>query len=299
MLPGTRTEHPLVVDDETVRALIDDQFPHLADLELGRRYTLEDHFAIRIGDHHGALFPRLAEDDALFARAADVVAPHLDMWSFPVSAPIETGLPGRGFPYHWALVDWVSASTAAFVPLHSASARELGAALREVHAPAPADAPENPRTAPPLTTLLEDWERLLVFASLRGAPENRVLDVEAADALFRTGVAARVDVPRTWTHGRLEPRSIQSDRGRFAGMLIWHAFGAGDPAADLGGAATVVPLDMRDELYAGYGEVSASTAWRAQSYQLIAAMRHIELDDPFLARMAWERLIELGLAHEA
>ncbi|WP_062290621.1 phosphotransferase [Demequina phytophila] len=299
MFPGARTIDPLVVEDATVRALIDDQFPHLADLELGRRYTLEDHFAIRIGDHHGALFPRFAEDDALFRRAADVIAPHIDRWGFPVSAPIETGLPGRGFPFHWALVDWVSASTAAFVPLHAASARDLGAALRAIHAPAPPDAPANPRTSAGLGSLVEEWERLLVFASLRGAPENRVLDVEATDALFRTGVETRVDVPAAWTHGRLEPRSIQSDRGRFAGVLIWHNFGAGDPAADLGGAATVVPLEMRDELYAGYGDVTAATAWRAQAYQLFASMRHIELDDPFLARMAWERLIELGLAHEA
>ncbi|WP_062465344.1 phosphotransferase [Demequina soli] len=299
MLPDARATLPLTVPDETVRALIDDQFPHLADLELGRRYTLEDHFAIRIGDHHGALFPRLGADDPLFARAADVLAPHLDRWSFPVSAPIETGRPGHGFPFHWALVDWVSASTAAFVPLHADSARDLGSALREVHRPASADAPLNPLTARGLASLVDDWERLLVFASLRGAPENRVLDVEATDALFRVGVAAPVDVEPRWTHGRLEPRSIQSDRGRFAGILIWHSFGAGDPAADLGGAATVVPLEMRDELYAGYGEVSAPTAWRAQSYQLLAAMRHIEIDDPFLARMAWERLLELGLAHEA
>ncbi|WP_062304090.1 phosphotransferase [Demequina subtropica] len=299
MLPSSRIARPVTVDDDQVRALIDDQFPHLADQEVGRRYTHEDHIAVRIGDHHGALFPRFALDDPLFARSADVIAPHLARFTFPVSAPIDMGRPGHGFPYHWTLVRWVSASTAAFVPLHASSARSLGAAIRQIHVPAPADAPTNPATATGLASLLSEWDRLLVFASLRGAPENRVLDVESVDSLFRVGAVAPLDVPLTWTHGRLEPRSIQSDRGQFAGILIWHRFGAGDPAADLGGAATVVPLDMRDELYAGYGEVSTATAWRAQSYQLYAALTHIELDDPFLARMAWERLIELGLAHEA
>ncbi|WP_062389142.1 phosphotransferase [Demequina iriomotensis] len=299
MLPSARIARPVTVDDAQVRALVDDQFPHLADQEVGRRYTHEDHIAVRIGDRYGALFPRFALDDPLFARATDVLAPHLGRYSFPLSAPIATGLPGHGFPYHWTLVEWVSASTAAFVPLHASSARALGTALREIHVAAPEDAPQNPATAPGLGALLAEWDRLLVFASLRGAPENRVLDVESVDSLFRVGAVAPVDVPITWTHGRLEPRSIQSDRGQFAGLLIWHRFGTGDPAADLGGAATVIPLDMRDEFYAGYGEVSTATAWRAQSYQLFSALHHIEIDDPFLARMAWERLIELGLAHEA
>ncbi|WP_296666710.1 hypothetical protein [Demequina sp.] len=296
---GARTGEPLAVTDEAVRALVDEQFPHLADQELGRRYTLEDHFAIRIGDDHGALFPRFAEDDELFERATDLIAPHLRRWTFPTSAPVGTGRPGHGYPFHWTLVDWVSASTAAFVPLHSHSARALGSAIRQVHVPAPAGAARNPRTSLGLESWGGEWERLLAFAALRGAPENRTLNVEGADALFRIGASAPLDAQWSWTHGRLEPRAIQSDRGTFCGILIWHNFGAGDPAADLGGAATVVPLDMRDELYGGYGDVTSATAWRAQAYQLLAALRYIEIDDPFMARMAWERLLELGLADEA
>ncbi len=294
-----RTGEPLVVTDEAVRALIDEQFPHLAHLELGRRYTVEDHFAIRIGDHHGVLFPRYARDDELFRRATDLISPHLERWSFPVSAPIGTGEPGHGFPYHWTLVEWISASTAAFVPLQPASARELGEAIRQIHAPAPRDGVQSPVTSLGLEAWVPDWRRLLAYAEVRGGPENRVLDVPATDALFRTGIDVPIDAPLSWTHGRLEPRSIQSDRGRFRGIRIWHQYGTGDPAADLGGAATVIPLDMRDELYRGYGDVSGATAWRAQSYQLLAALRYIEIDDPFMARMAWERLIELGLADQA
>jgi len=299
MTPAAHTDERVVISDDTVRSLIDDQFPDLTDEELGRRYAVEDHVAVRIGDHHGALFPRSAADDHLYARAADLVAPFARDWTFAASRPIGTGVPGDGYPFHWTLVEWISASTAAFVPLHASSARALGDALRQVHAPADPDAPLNPRTAPTLADHVDEWERLLGFVALRGAPENRVLDVDAADALFRTGVDSPVDVEPTWTHGRLEARAIQSDRGRFRSILMWHNFGAGDPAADLGGAATVVPLDMRDQLYGGYGDVTAATAWRAQSHQLLAALRHIEIDDPFLARMAWERLLELGLAHEA
>lgn len=298
MSDGTRSGEPLVVTDDAIRALVDDQFPHLADQELGRRYTLEDHFAIRIGDHHGALFPRFVEDDSLFARAADLLAPHLERWTFPVSAPVATGRPGHGYPCHWTLVDWVSASTAGFVPLQGQSAGLLGAALRQIHTPAPPASPANPRTSPRLADLLPEWERLLAGAVHRGAPENRVLDVDAATAMFRDGVDAPLDAGWSWTHGRIEPRALMSDRGHFCGILIWQNFGAGDPAADLGGAATAIPLEMLADLHAGYGGVSPTTARRARSYQLLAALGYVEIDDPFLARLAWERMIELGLVGE-
>ncbi len=296
---GTRTGESTLITDEAVRALIDEQFPHLVDEEIGRRYTLEDHIAVRIGDHHGALFPRFAVDDGLFARVADLVRPHMERWSFPVSAPVGTGVPGAGYPHHWTLVEWISASTAAFVPLHAQSARALGAAIREIHVPAPADAPSSDTCAGGLAAAVPEWERLVTFAALRGAPENRVLDAQATDALFHAGVAAPVDVMLTWTHGRLEPRAIQSDRGTFCGILIWQHFGVGDRAVDLGTAAVSLPEQMRDELHAGYGALSPATVLRARSYMLLAALRYIELDDPFMARMAWERLIELDLVHEA
>lgn len=297
-MPIDAHTEPLVVTDDVVRALIDDQFPHLADQDIGRRYTLEDHLAVRIGDHHGVLMPRFARDDAFFARAADLLAPHLKRWTFAASAPIATGLPGHGFPYHWTLVEWVSASTAGFVPLQGAAARDLGAAIREIHTPSPAGAPANPLTSPPLSALIPEWERLLAFAALRGAPENRVLDAAATHALFAQGAAAPVDSRRMWTHGRLEPRALQSDRGSFCGILIWQNFGAGDPAADIGLAQAAIPLDNQALLFEGYGHISAATSQRARSYLLLAAMRFIELDEPFLVRIAWERLIELGLVHE-
>ena len=299
MSVAVRTGESLLITDEQVRALVDEQFPELAEQELGRRYTLEDHLAVRIGDHHGALFPRFAQDDALFGRAADLIRPHIDRWSFPVSAPVDTGEPGHGFPFHWTLVEWISASTAAFVPLHAASARALGAAICEIHVPAPADAPPSDTSAGGLRATLPEWERLLTFATLHGAPENRVIDAEATHASFLAGVEAPIDIAATWIHGRLEPRAIMSDRGRFAGLLIWHHYGVGDRAVDLGTAAVSLPDRIREELHAGYGALSAATALRARSYMLLAALRYIELDDPFMSRMAWERLIELDLVREA
>lgn len=290
---------PIYVSDDMARALIDTQFPWLADDELGRRYTLKDQFAIRIGDDYGAIFPRYKKDDYLYARVAPLIRAHSASWNFPSSHPIATGMPGAGYPYHWVLVEWRSASTAGFVPLDAASAAPLGAAVREIHTPCRADAPVNPRTGMGLPALRDEFMALVRFAQNVGAPENRVLDADATQAVFEAGASTDGPGTLTWTHGRLEPRAVLSDRGTFFGILLWHNYGAGDPAADLGYGANLLTLKMRDDFWAGYGGVDTATATRASAYQAYAALKYIKTDDPFLLRMAWERFIELGLAREA
>ncbi|WP_144276266.1 phosphotransferase [Demequina sp. NBRC 110053] len=296
---GSEGERPIYISDEMARALIDEQFPRFAHEELGRRYTLEDQFAIRIGDDYGAIFPRTSDKDAAYARVTELVAAQAARWSFPASLPIARGVPGHGFPYHWTLVRWISASSSAFVPLHGSSVRALGAAIRQIHEGAPRQAPINPVTGIGLEAMRAEFELMLSFAVAKGAPENRVIDEASVRAAYDAGASAPVDVAPSWTHGRLEPRAIMSDRGDFAGILLWHNFGAGDVAGDLGFASTMVPIDSRDEFWTGYGPITPATATRAAAYELWAALKYIHVDDPFLLRVAWERLIELELAHEA
>ncbi|WP_061963169.1 phosphotransferase [Demequina aurantiaca] len=290
---------PISLPDEQLRLLIDEQFPHLAERELGRRYTLEDHFAVRIGDDYGAIFPRYADRDYLYKRAPDLIRPQARTWTFPASFPIAAGEPAHGFPHHWNLVEWRSASTAGFVPLHAASAAPIGAALREIHAKAPADAVTNPHTSLSLSRLAPRFEQLLSRAAASGAPEQREIDADATRAVFERGIAAPMDVDPTWTHGRLEPRAVLSDRGQFAGILLWHNYGSGDPAADLGYATNLLPRADHEAVYRSYGEISTATHARIGAFQVYAALRHVAFEDPFVMRLAWERLLEMDLAAEA
>ncbi len=285
------------VSDETVRALVAEQFPDLADQEIGRRSTLEDHIAVRIGDKHGAIFPTVPGLDEYFERAARLLRPQLPNYTFPYSAPIATGQPGDAMPYHWSLVEWISASTAGFVPLNQASAEPLGRAIREIHSTAYSRAVGNPRTSQPLLDLTGEWDQLLREAAHAGAPENRELDTVTAARMWEDATRAPLDVPTAWTHGNLEPRAILSDRGDFCGVLLWQYFGAGDPAGDLGYMLNLLPKRHQPELLESYGPISRHTFARAKGYQLLELMRLIETGDPFLVRLAWERLIELDLAH--
>ena len=287
----------IIPSDDEVAAMVFDQFPALAGREIGRRYLMQDHLTVRIGDDYGVLMPIIPGQDHLYARVGDLVGPLLPTWSFPYSAPISTGEPQGTFPYHFTLVKWLSGSTAAFVPLHDGSAQMLGDALRQIHRAAPPSAPSNPITSATLASQEGEWKRLLEATVASGAPENRMLNAAKADDMWQRAAATAID-SHTWTHGTLEPRAILSDRGAFAGILIWHRFGIGDPAADLGYAANLVSLERLEGLLFTYGETSEATATRAQGWQLLGALRLIETGDPFLVRGAWERLIELDLVSE-
>ena len=285
--------------DATMRALIDEQFPWLAERELGRRYTLEDHLSVRIGDDYGAIFPRFERDDALFARVADLLRPVASTWSFYASYPVATGVPGHGYPYHWVIVEWNAASIAGYVPLLRESAAPLGKAIREIHVPSPAGAPVNPVAGTGLESKRAEVESALEVIAANAGPTSPVIDADATLEVFNAGVEVDIDVDKTWTHGRLEARSVLSDRGTFDGIVLWYKFGAGDPAADLGYAANLIPLAWRQDLWSGYGEVNEAMALRAGAFQIYVALRYIKNGDPFLLHMAWDRLLELGLAHKA
>ena len=166
----------IIPSDDEVAAMVFDQFPALAGREIGRRYLMQDHLTVRIGDDYGVLMPIIPGQDHLYVRVGDLVGPLLPTWSFPYSAPISTGEPQGKFPYHFTLVKWLSGSTAAFVPLHDGSAQMLGDALRQIHRAAPPSAPSNPITSAALASQEGEWKRLLEATVASGAPENRMLN---------------------------------------------------------------------------------------------------------------------------
>jgi len=297
MSPVEAPDGKIIPTDDEVAEMVFTQFTALAGREIGRRYTMHDHVTVRIGDDYGVLLPIVDGQDHLYERVADLLAPLLPTWTFPYSAPIAVGQPGGKYPYHWNLVHWISGSTAALVPLHDQSAADLGAAIRQIHQKAPDSAPDNPVTSPTLASLEGEWRRLLEATAAAGAPENRELNVATADAMWQEAMATPVDA-RTWTHGTIDPRAVLSDRGSFAGVLIWHRFGAGDPAGDLGYGLNLVTDVQRAGFLKAYGKISKEVAARAKGWQLLGALRLIENGDPFLVRIAWERLIELDLVRE-
>lgn len=285
----------LKVSDELVSRLLTSQHPDLASIELGRHYAREDHTTVRVGDAWGVRLPTVPGLDSYYARSRGLLAGHRHRWTFPSSTPLRDGLPDDEYPYHWEVTGWITASNAALVPLTASAGPVLGEALRQIHVPATDAVPDNPRTMPGLVTYSDGFQRLLDTVQA-AAPLGASLHTSAIDAAWKNALHTRVGETATWTHGRLEPQSVLSDRGDMAGLLMWEFFGAGDPAADLGMASALLPAEGIAAMYDAYGTSTTELKNRAVGYQIRELLRHATSTDHNVVHTAWHGLVNHGYA---
>ncbi|MDM7892619.1 aminoglycoside phosphotransferase family protein [Curtobacterium caseinilyticum] len=222
------------VDVDLVAALLRDQHPDLADLELRVVAAGWDNVVVRAGDDLAVRLPRrsaaavLVEHEqrwlpGIAARVADVV---------PVSAPVRTGRPALGYPWAWSVVRWLPGRPAGEQhPQGAGVATDLAAFVARLHVPAPVDAPVNPVRAVPLATRSDAVLTRLAATDVPRAVELVALWRTAADAPTHAG-------PPVWVHGDLHPFNLlvqaspTGDR-RLPAVIDFGDVTAGDPAVDL------------------------------------------------------------------
>ncbi|GIG54186.1 phosphotransferase [Demequina activiva] len=243
-------EAEISIDAELVRALLADQHPDLAQLRIGARMDGWDNAMFRLGPSLAVRLPRRAVGAEISVTELDWLPRMRRDWTFPAPVPTRIGLPGRGYPWRWSVVPWLQGRPAFEEPLTVAGARDLGAALAQVHRPAPADAPVNPYRS---GTLAEVAERCDV--RLRTLEETG--DLSSPDAeLLRRCFQAGADTPeprRTWAHLDLHGANVLTRDGRLAGIVDWGDAAAADPATDLGQACVLVGSAHSDALLEAYG----------------------------------------------
>jgi len=221
------------VDVDLVAALLRDQHPDLADLELRVVAAGWDNVVVRAGDDLAVRLPRrsaaavLVEHEqrwlpAIAARVADVV---------PVPAPLRTGRPALGYPWAWSVVRWLPGRPAGEHPQGAGVAADLAAFVARLHVPAPVDAPVNPVRAVPLATRSD-----AVLTRLAATDVPRAVELAA---LWRTAAGAPTHAgPPVWVHGDLHPFNLlvqESPAGdrRLSAVIDFGDVTAGDPAVDL------------------------------------------------------------------
>lgn len=278
--------------DNLVRGLLRDQYPELAEVDIGRYYEAGDHLSIRLGDHFGMQLAMSPAIDPYFKRSFPLVTEAAGAWSFPVSIPLFLGAPTDDFPYHWDIVTWHTVSTAGVTPLRPEAAVPFAHALRDVHRPAPEDAPLSPFTGTPLLEHMEEFASLLEQVRPLRGPHGEAFDTSEAQTMWTEALQAPVDVPRVWTHGGISPLSVLSDQGRFGGLCDWFYFGAGDPAAELAATSVLLPTITIPEAVEAYGEITPATRARARGFGRLLLMRYLLSGNAFLERLAWMRIGE-------
>ncbi|TQS19984.1 aminoglycoside phosphotransferase family protein [Microbispora hainanensis] len=265
----------LTVSPQTVRALVDEQFPQWRGLPVtgvASHGTVNAIF--RVGDRLTARFPlqprpvdvtrRWLESEAEAARELAAAT------RFPTPEPVALGEPGAGYPLPWSVQTWLPGTVA--------TDEDPGESIAFAH---------------DLADLITD----LRAAGTRGrtfSGTGRGGDLTAHDAWMETCFERSeglLDVPRLrrmWdafrslpreaadvmNHSDLIPGNVLVSAGRLAGILDGGGFGPADPALDLVSAWHLLEAAPRQVLRLGLGcddlEWERGKAWAfAQAMGLV------------------------------
>ncbi|HUR04441.1 MAG TPA: aminoglycoside phosphotransferase family protein [Nonomuraea sp.] len=292
----------LTVSLETVRTLVEEQFPEWRSLpirSIAAQGTVNAIF--RIGDQLVARFPiqpgdvdstrRWLESEAEAAREL------LGRTRFPTPEPVAFGEPGAGYPLPWSVQTWLPGVVAT---------------------------DEDPAESVAFAHDLADLISNLRAIDTRGrtfAGEGRGGDLRSHDAWMETCFRQSeqlLDVPRLrrmWaymrslpriaaedvmTHGDLIPGNVLVSAGRLAGVLDVGGFGPADPALDLVSAWHLLEAGPRQVLREDLGcddlEWERGMAWAFQQ-AMGAAWYYVE-SNPAMSRMG-VRTLERILADKS
>ncbi len=224
----------LAIDERLVRALLEEQFPDWADLQLARVapdgtvnviYRLGEDLAVRLPRRNG---PETEED--LEMRWLPVLGPQLPV---DIPVPVARGRPSAGYPWYWSIHTWGEGESSGGLLPHE----DLVALLAALQRVDPTGGPEPAYgRGEPLAT--------------RDAPVRDALErVEAPGALELWEEAKRApewEEERVWLHGDIDARNVLARDGRLTGVIDWGGMGVGDPAVDVMVAWKLVAPDERE-----------------------------------------------------
>ncbi|HTZ91715.1 MAG TPA: phosphotransferase [Streptosporangiaceae bacterium] len=255
-----------------VRALLREQHPDLADLELRDVAGGWDNQQWRLGTDLAVRMPRTERAPALL-RTEQRWLPVLAEWlPLPVPVPVRVGGPSDLFAHTWTIARWVNGEPADYAPITEADAAgALAAFLTALHRPAPAQAPANPARGIPLAMLQDHFEGCL--AVLAGDAS-----ADAAREIWQKAVAAPVWAgPPTWLHADLHPANVVVRNGTLAGVIDFGEVCAGDPATDLSAAWILLPAGTAARFFDSYELADEAAVARARGWAVLRALHLISI----------------------
>ncbi|MER7788799.1 aminoglycoside phosphotransferase family protein [Streptomyces sp. NPDC097640] len=243
-------DNQLTVSPETVRTLVDQQFPEWRSLpvkSIAAPGTVNAIF--RIGDQFTARFPLESADVDATRRwlksEAEAARELVGRTRFPTPEPVALGEPGAGYPLPWSVQTWLPGTVAADEdPAESVPfARDLADLIGDLRAidtrgrtfAGTGRGGELRSHDAWMETCFTHSEQLLdvprlrrIWATLRDLPRGAAEDVMA--------------------HGDLIPGNLLVSDGRLAGILDVGGFGAACPSLDLVSAWHLLEAGPRQAL---------------------------------------------------
>jgi aminoglycoside phosphotransferase (APT) family kinase protein len=292
----------LTVSVETVRGLLDEQFPEWRGLPVSAVASQGTVNAIfRVGDRLAARFPLEPGDVEATRRwlhaEAGAAGELVGRTRFPTPAPIALGEPGSGYPLPWSVQTWIPGVVAtADDPGRSAGfAHDLAEFIGDVRAIDTGGRTFRGRGRGGDLRTHDAWMDTC-FGNSDG-----LLDVAPLRRLW----AVMRDLPRgdradVMTHGDLIPGNVLVSGGRLAGVLDVGGLGPADPALDLVAAWHLLEAAPRRLLREHLG--CDDLQWRrGRAWALVQAMGVVwnyHRSNPPMSRMG-RRTLQRIVADEA
>ncbi|GAA1299464.1 phosphotransferase [Pseudonocardia xinjiangensis] len=254
-------------EQDLVRALLRDQHPDLADLELRDVDGGWDNQQWRLGDELAVRLPRTERAPALLHTEQTWLPVLANRLPLPTPVPVRIGRPSSLFEHTWTIARWVPGDPADRAPITRIDAAEILAEfLRALHDQAPADAPANPTRGMPLAEMQKGVDG--GFDVIADHPS-----VGRAREVWEEAVAAPVwhGAP-LWLHGDLHPANVVVRDGMLAGVIDFGDMCAGDPATDLSAAWILLPAGTASRFFDAYALADDATITRARGWAVLRAL---------------------------
>ena len=288
--------HPnqLTISLETVRRLVDAQFPQWRDLpieQFASQGTVNALF--RIGQRLAARFPlepgEVGPTRRWLQAEAEAARELLGRTRFRTPEPVALGEPGEGYPHPWSVQTWLpgTAATDQDPGGSVAFAHDLAEFIAGVRAIDTGGRAFNGKGRGGDLRSHDAWMETCF------AHSERLLDV----ARLRRMWAVLRELPRgaagdVMTHGDLIPGNVLVCDGRLAGVIDVGGLGPADPALDLVGAWHLLEAGprqvLRDDLDCDDLEWERGKAW-AFEQAMGAAWYYVE-SNPAMSLMGQRTL---------
>lgn len=260
----------VTIDDDSVRRLVDHQFPEWSRLALTPAGHGTDNRMLRLGDDLVVRLPRkpsTAADVEKEQRWLPRLAPHLPL---AVPEPVAQGRPDHRYPFPWSVYRWVDGTEVDPDRIEDPAAlgHDLAGFVRALHDVDLMGA----RREPPLSSYrggsLQDIARR-TSEDLAACRDLAGLDLDLARVESIWQAAAELDdspVAHTWMHTDLKPSNLLVRDGALVGVVDFGGLSVGDPTCEHA-ATWDLPADARQS-YADTLGLDTNTRLRARGWAL-------------------------------
>ena len=226
------------VSPELVRSLVDTQFQIYSNLELSLIGNGWDNSMYRLGPDLTVRLPRRSLAAPLVLNEQKWLPEIAKRISIDVAVPAGFGKPTADYPWHWSITPWFEGTPAALTHLAADQHIVLAQFLRELHVPAPPEAPVNPHRGTPLSSRYsQPLQYLESLTEDLAATEGLTWTIDDVKEQWDAAVSiADFDEAPVWLHGDLHPLNIIADEHKIRAIIDFGDITSGDPATDISSA---------------------------------------------------------------